>query len=95
MIAWRRKPPVLILSAKLGLPQPITPVSSNHGGHELPQTSLGIKRAAMRRPVALAASPPQKDVSACEETRDLAQICGIFGTTRIHQGFQRVLVRKD
>jgi len=46
------------------LQKPITPVSSNHGCDESRQTPIRIKRAAMNQPVALAASPPQKNVGA-------------------------------
>ena len=42
----------------------ITPVSSIHGCDESHQTPIRIKRAAMTRPVALAALPPQKNVGA-------------------------------
>jgi hypothetical protein len=38
---------------------PITPVSSLRGCDESRQTPIGIKRAAMMLPVALAALPPQ------------------------------------
>jgi hypothetical protein len=46
----------------LFLQLPITPVSSNHGCDESRQTPIRIKRVAMNPPVALAASPPQKNV---------------------------------
>ncbi len=41
-----------------------TPVSSNHGCDESRQTPIRIKQATMILPVALAASPPQKNVGA-------------------------------
>ena len=72
---WRRQPPVFkrfILRLQL----PITPVSSNHGYDESRQTPIRIKRVAMKLPVALAASPPQKNVGAATRPMGSSQTRG-------------------
>jgi hypothetical protein len=53
---WRRQPPVFNLFVDC-LQLLTAPVSSNHGCDESRQTPIRIKRAAMKLPVALAASP--------------------------------------
>jgi hypothetical protein len=55
---------------------PITPVSSNHGCDESRQTPIRIKRTAMKLPVALAASPPQKNVGAATRPMGSSQTRG-------------------
>ena len=68
---WRRQPPCINFFSRLQLLT--ASVSSIHGWDESRQTPrrktswgtpIGIKRAAMKRPVALAAWPPQKNVGA-------------------------------
>ena len=68
---WRRQPPCINFFSRLQLLT--ASVSSIHGCDESRQTPrrksswgtpIGIKRAAMKRPVALAAWPPQKNVGA-------------------------------
>jgi hypothetical protein len=55
---------------------PITPVSSFHGCDESRQTPIRIKRATMKLPVALAASPPQKNVGAAPRPMGSSQTRG-------------------
>ncbi len=72
---WRRQPPVFNLFIHR-LQLPITPISSNHGCDESRQTPTRIKRAAMKLPVALAASPPQKNVGAATRPMGSSHTCG-------------------
>src|SRR5260221_10146233 len=69
------------ISPILRLQLPITPVSSLHGCDESRQTPIRIKRPAMTLPVALAASPPQKNVGAATRPRGSSQTrgCRSFG----------------
>lgn len=60
----------------LRLQLPITPVSSIHGCDESRQTPIRIKRAAVKWPVALAASPPQKNVGAATRPMGSSQTRG-------------------
>jgi hypothetical protein len=72
---WRRQPPVFNLFI-LRLQLPTTPVSSNHSCDESRQTPIRIKRTAIKPPVALAASPPQKIVGTAPCSIGSSQTCG-------------------
>ena len=75
---WRRQPPVFNLFIH-HLQLPTAPVSSNHGCDESRQTPIRIKRAAVMLPVALAASPLQKNVGAATRPMGSSQTRGCRG----------------